>query len=122
MITLPKPPSVNQLYKVACQGGYARFYMAAEGKAWFEEAGYKLKQQWKRKNPIDVPCELWVTLYTSRVTTQDCDNILKATQDLLQKMGVVTNDSLFYDLHASKRKCTKAEERIEIEIMGEGIS
>ena len=117
-ITLPKPPSINHIYAYTCQKGFARSYITKEGRAWFEEAGYKLKAQIGRRKTIITPCEVWVCLYTCRATTQDIDNILKPTLDLLQKMEVVKNDSLFYKLDVEKVQVKKEEERIEVEIMG----
>lgn len=92
-------------------------YKTQEGKDWIEEAGYKLKSQWKGKKTIEENCELYIEMYTSRMN-RDCDNVLKATQDLLQSIGVIKNDSLFYRITVEKYKCKKEEERIEIEIMG----
>jgi Holliday junction resolvase RusA-like endonuclease len=114
--TLPKPPSINHIYGYTCQKGFARSYITKEGREWFEEAGYKLKAQIRKKKPIEVPCEIWINLYTCR--TQDVDNVLKPILDLLQKQGIVKNDSLFYKLDIEKHKVKKDEERIEIEIMG----
>lgn len=114
--TLPKPPSINHIYGYVCQKGFARSYITKEGRLWFEEAGYKLKAQMKKKVAIETPCEIWIELYTCR--TQDLDNILKPILDLLQKQGVVKNDNQFYKLDVEKYKVTKEEERIELQIMG----
>ena len=114
-ITLPLPPSVNALYKYTAVGGHARSYIGAEGKAWFEEAGWVIKSKWKQKT-IMVPCEIWIQLYISR--DRDADNVLKATLDLLQKTSVIHNDNLFYKIDIEKFKIKKGEERIEIEILG----
>lgn len=85
IITLPIPPSVNHLYG---RNGY-RTYIKPEGKAWFEEAGWELKRQWKRKTIIgDV--SVYIKLYFAR--RYDWDNCLKASMDLLTKMSVIEDD------------------------------
>lgn len=117
-IILPKPPSINHIYGYTAQGGFARSYITKEGKAWFEEAAWEIKTQWRKKTPIEIPCEIWIELHTSRISQQDGDNVLKPILDSMQKNGVIKNDALFYDIHISKKKVTKAEERVEIEIMG----
>lgn len=128
-ITIPKPPSVNHIYGYTCQKGFARSYITQEGRQWFQEAALLLKAQWRNRKTIEVPCEIWITLYTCRV--QDVDNILKPILDLLQKCSVcmsskacehnkrvVKNDSLIYKLDIEKQKVAKGEERVEFQIMG----
>jgi len=116
MIILPIPPSVNALYAISCTGHFPRIYKTKEGKDWIEEAGYKLKSQWRGQKMIELPCKLIVRAYTSRMN-RDCDNFMKATQDILQDMGVIKNDSLIYKLDVEKFKCKKEEERIELDIV-----
>ncbi len=117
-IILPKPPSINHIYGFTSQGKYARSYITKEGKAWFEEAAWKIKTQWKKKTPIETPCEIWVQLYTHYINMQDADNVLKPILDSLQKNGVIKNDSLFYKIDIEKFKCSKEDEHVELEIMG----
>jgi Holliday junction resolvase RusA-like endonuclease len=115
-VTLPKPPSINHIYGFTATGGFARSYITKEGKAWFEEAGYMLKAQCKRKKPIETPCEMWVILHTARI--QDVDNVLKPILDLFQKQGIIKNDNLIYKLDIEKFKVKVGEEKIEVELMG----
>lgn len=115
--TCPKPPSINHIYGYTCKGGFARSYITKEGKDWFEEAGYLLKSQVKTKNPIETPCEIWIVLYTARMS-QDVDNILKPILDLLQKQGIIKNDNLIYKLDIEKYKVKVGEERIDVELLG----
>lgn len=114
IFTFRKPPSINHIYGYTCQRGFARSYITKEGKDWFEEASLLLKTQWN-KITFTEPCGVRIILYTNRMT-QDVDNILKPTLDLLQKTGVVTNDNLVWDLHIKKEKVAKDEEKIVIEI------
>jgi Holliday junction resolvase RusA-like endonuclease len=128
-VTLPKPPSINHIYAYTCQKGFARSYITAEGRLWFQEAALLLKSQWRNRKTIEAPCEIWINLYTCRV--QDVDNILKPMLDLLQKClictsskacehnkRVIKNDSLIYKLDIEKHKVAKGEERIEFQLMG----
>jgi Holliday junction resolvase RusA-like endonuclease len=115
-MTFSKPPTINHLYAYTCQRGFASSYITKEGKAWFEETAWKIKSQWKKKTPIETPCEIWIELYSAY--RQDVDNVLKPILDALQKNGVVKNDSLFEKLDIQKFKVPKAEERVVIEILG----
>jgi crossover junction endodeoxyribonuclease RusA len=114
--TLPKPPSINHIYGYTSKGGYARSYVTKEGKVWFEEAGYAIKSQTRKRKPITSDLEISIYLYTAR--KQDVDNILKPILDLLQKQGVIENDAQIYRLLVEKFKCKVAEQRVEIELMG----
>jgi Holliday junction resolvase RusA-like endonuclease len=114
--TLSKPPSINHVYAYTAQGGHARSYITKEGKAWFEEASYKLKSQIHIRTSISTPCEIWINLFTAY--RQDVDNVLKPILDLLQKNGIVENDDQFFKLDIEKHKCKKEEQRVEVEILG----
>jgi len=115
--TLPKPPSINHIYGFTSRGGFARSYITKEGKAWFETVAEIYKKEYKRKAPLEVEVEVWVTLYTNYYR-QDVDNIAKPILDSLQKNGILLNDSLVYKLDIEKFKCKKEEQHVEIEIMG----
>ena len=110
------PPSTNHLYAVRAVRGHAMMYVTKEGKEWFEFAGKELKKQWRKKTPIGTPCEIWIELYLAY--DRDIDGSNKAILDLLQKNGVIKNDSLFYKMDVEKIKCKKEEARVELEIMG----
>ena len=82
--TIPKPPSVNHLYGLH---GHIK-YITRAGKEWFEEAGWRIREQ----TTIGVPmreCEIKMTAY---IIQGDWDNLLKATFDLMTKMGIVEDD------------------------------
>lgn len=116
IFTLPKPPSTNHIYGYSARGGHARSYITAEGKAWFEEAGYIVNIQNKGKKMLSCHLGFEVNLYTAYYTIQDIDGILKPTLDLFQKQGVIENDNLILDLHVHKYKTTKDKERVEVTI------
>lgn len=113
-MTLPKPPSINHLYNVTCRGGFPHFYIGAKGKAFFEEAGYIVKAAFKHRKPYAGDITLYLTLYTAR--TSDLDNVFKATQDLLQKTGIIKNDRQITFFQGIKIKVKPKDEKIEIEI------
>ncbi len=85
MITLPIPPSVNHLYG---RNGH-KTYITPIGQAWFEEAGWMIKTQWKKKMIIG-EVALYIKLYFCG--RYDWDNGNKAVSDLLTKMRVYKDD------------------------------
>jgi len=113
-ISLPKPPGINALYKITCRNGYPSIYKSAEGKAWIEEAGYKLKGQYKRATTEEDMALYIKVFYCGRF---DIDSCLKALLDLFQEMGVVKNDSQFNFLQIEKiRVAHRTDEKVEIEL------
>lgn len=113
-IKLPKPPGVNALYKITCRNGYPSMYKSAEGKAWIEEAGYKLKSQYKRATTEENIALYIKVYYCGRF---DIDSCLKALLDLFQLMEVVKNDSQFNFLQIEKIKVPhRTDEKVEIEL------
>lgn len=114
IILLPKPPGVNALYKITCRNGYPSMYKSAEGKAWIEEASYKLKSQYKRATTTENMALYIKVHYCGRF---DIDSCLKALLDLFQEMKVVENDSQFNFLQIEKiRVAHRADEKVEIEL------
>jgi crossover junction endodeoxyribonuclease RusA len=112
MITLSRPPSVNHLYGLNIRGRFPIRYITEEGKAWFEEAHYKIKTQYKVTHTT--PVGLYIKAYLW--SRGDLDNLLKALQDALQKAGVIENDSLVHYLQIERIKVDKNDQKIEIEI------
>lgn len=112
MIILPIPPSINHLYG---RNGW-RTYITPKGQTWFEEAGWKLKSQWHKKIILN-NISLYLKLYHAR--RYDYDNCLKATNDLLTKIGVIKDDSqiTFAQIEKIKVKHRK-DERITLDIEG----
>lgn len=114
-LTLPKPPTTNHIYGYTSKGGFARSYITKDGKTFFAEAEKTIRQQNKKK-PITEECEIWINVYTS--TRRDVDGSIKPILDVLQKAEVIVNDYQFYSLHATREKCAKGEDRVEVELMG----
>lgn len=114
IISLPKPPSINHIYGFTSRGGFARSYITKVGKAWFEEAGYRLRSQVPSTVFYTTPIRVAIKLFTAR--RQDADNILKPILDLLQKQHVIENDALVNYLSVEKLKSSVSKEHVEIEI------
>lgn len=113
---LPKPPSVNHLYRFTCRRGYPQAYIDARGKAWFEECGLLIRAALRRKEPIDEACAVDLTIFYKRDV--DIDNLLKATLDLLEKAGVLENDRLITTLTVTKAPVARGEsEHVELEVL-----
>ena len=114
-ITLPKPPSVNHLYRTFRRGNRVMRVVGAEGEAWFNGAGLIVKSKLKLRQPIEGDIELSADLYTCR--HQDLDNICKATLDMLERAGIVNNDAQVTSILLHKYKVPHvADERLEVEV------
>ncbi len=113
-IILPKPPSINHIYGFTSRGGFARSYITKIGKTWFDEAGYKLKEQILPGDSITQTLCISIELHTAR--RQDVDNILKPLLDLLQKQAIIENDAQIYKLTVEKFRCKIPEERVILEL------
>lgn len=113
-IILPKPVSINALYRTTCRNGYASIYMSRRGQEWFTEAGYILNNTYHKKT-IKTDCIVYVWLYTCR--NGDIDNIGKVSLDLLQHAHVIENDKQVIELHLYKNRVHKVnEEKMELQI------
>jgi len=110
VITLPKPPSVNHMYG---RSGH-RTYVTPKGVAWFEEAGYELLRQWKRKT-IKGEVALYIKYYYCG--RWDWDNGNKCLSDLLTKQRVYEDDKQvnFAQIETIRVK-HRDEQKVEIEI------
>lgn len=97
-LELSIPPSVNHLYvHFVNKKGRPCIALSTAGKKWFAAERWVVKDvinraRWKVAEE-KVVLDLWVWWPDAR--THDCDNLLKALQDMLKQSGVVTNDSLF---------------------------
>ena len=115
IFTLPKPVSVNQLYKYTCRSGYARSYISDKGQEWILEAGALLNSQFKRKTPIKTDISVYIKLYVCG--RSDIDNFNKALFDLFMKCGVIEDDSQINFLQIEKIAVKhRTDEKVEIEI------
>lgn len=113
-IVLPKPVSVNALYRTTCRNGYASVYMSRRGKEWFNEAMSIIHSK-RIKKHIDNDCIVYVWLYTCR--NGDIDNISKVSLDLLQHTGVIENDKQVVELHLYKERVHKVkDEKMEMQV------
>lgn len=111
IISLPKPTSVNSMYR---HNGH-HTYISAEGQAWITEAGYLLKPQYKRHVPMKGDISLYIKLYVCG--RYDIDNGNKALFDLFTKCGVWEDDSQIVFLQIEKLKVPhRKDEKVEIEI------
>jgi Holliday junction resolvase RusA-like endonuclease len=116
IFTLPKPISVNQLYRYTCRGGFPSHYTSDVGKAWFEEASYLLKPQYNNLAPLKGDISLHIKLYVCG--RFDIDNGNKATLDLLTRCGVIEDDSQIVFLQLEKIKVKhKEDQKMEIEVV-----
>lgn len=111
IIELPKPCSVNSMYR---HNGH-HTYISAEGQAWIQEAGYLLKSQYKRHTPMKGDISMYVKLYLCG--RNDIDNYNKQLLDLFTKCGVIQDDSQIVFLQLEKIKVkTRKEQKVEVEI------
>lgn len=95
MISLPLPPSVNELYRhAAFKGGRGRT-VTPKYAAWRERAGECLNlSAWDMPKP-----PYGVTIRVNVDHRSDVDNRAKAVLDLLVKHGVLTGDQWVNALH-----------------------
>lgn len=88
MLSLPFPPSVNNLYVNVPGKGRIK---SPEYRQWLAEAGWLLKAQ----KPAKVEGAYRLAIIADRPDrrARDLDNLAKAVSDLLKKQGVITDDS-----------------------------
>lgn len=93
-LDLPKPPSINRLWKIGPHG----MYRSPEYARWLKEAGLEILVQKPKLTlkSISGHYSLIVRLRLgSRKIGADLDNFSgKAVSDLLQRQGIIQNDSL----------------------------
>lgn len=69
------------------------------------------------KEPIDEEMRVDITFYCDR--RSDLDNMVTTIFDLLQEAGVIANDRLITELHASRIKSKELQTNISIETYDE---
>jgi Holliday junction resolvase RusA-like endonuclease len=121
-VTIPKPPSVNALYRVVTRQArdgrrFSAIAKTPEGVRFHEDSAWIIKAC--PKNGWRAPSEgfIRIRLRAYLVRDIDSDNLLKATSDALQA-GIGVDDKRF--LWCIVRKVVgvrKADARIELEIM-----
>lgn len=94
VLNLPRPPSVNAMFRNVPKVGRVK---TAEYKNWIKEAGWLLRAQ--RPQPIQGDYRLLVLVGPTRA---DIDNLTKAINDLLQSHGVVENDNMCQGVHMER--------------------
>lgn len=104
------PPSVNKMYRPSV----SRYGVASIKKN--PEAGIFERSAWAEikapKEPYDVKLMVSVLFEikdAKQLKTCDIDNMLKCLFDTLQKIGVVTNDKLFYRIRDIEKRQAKKD-------------
>jgi Holliday junction resolvase RusA-like endonuclease len=121
-VTIPKPPSVNSLYRVVARSArdgrrFSAIAKTPEGVRFHEDAFWIIRAC--PKNGWRAPDEgyIRIKLKAYLVRDIDADNLLKATSDALQA-GIGVDDRRF--LWCIVRKVVgvrKADARLELEIL-----
>ena len=86
-LTLPIPPTVNQLY-----AGKTRRYKSQKYKLWEAEAGYMLNAA--QIKPLQGRSYINLLSISKDHKRHDVDNLHKAIGDILQKHNIIENDKL----------------------------
>ena len=85
------PPSANIIWRQGKRGTYRN----PKYVAWLEAEGLLLKSQLRGQKKFDVPVRVNMDLRQPRANA-DLDNRLKPISDLLESVGVVSNDKLIH--------------------------
>lgn len=89
-LTIPAPPSVNKLFKTLRGGGRAK---TRDYKNWLAECGWLIREQMALEGCDRVPGRVLVVITVERTNLlADCDNLTKATLDLLVAQKVIDDD------------------------------
>lgn len=121
-VTIPKPPSVNALYRVVVRSARdgRRFHGIAkseEGVRFHEDAAWIIRAAPKNgwRPPAEGNIRIKVRAYLVR--SVDSDNLLKAVSDALQA-GIGVDDSRFlWCITKRVVGVRRSDARIELEIM-----
>ena len=92
IVTMPPCPSLNKLWSRV--PGKARV-RSPEYRAWLLVAGWEVRRQLVGALPIDCRFNVIIEVPVSR---RDSDNWVKATMDLLEHVGALTNDGNQHEL------------------------
>lgn len=103
MIRLPVPPSVNAMFanRKAPKKGQRGRIITREYLAWLQAAGLSLNCVDPRQRTFG-GMKVAVTILLPEKMRGDVDNRIKPVLDLLQKHGVVNNDSQVWDVRARR--------------------
>lgn len=89
LLTLPYPPSTNNLFFNLKKGGRAP---SARYKAWATHAAWEAKLQ--NAGKVAGPYALYITAARPDARKRDLDNLAKPISDLLKTIGVIEGDHL----------------------------
>lgn len=104
-LTIPFPTSTNKLYRSVS----GRSIKSKEYRNWETAAILSLRQQWGQKLPIDKPYAIRMTFTRPDRRRRDIGNLEKATQDALQKAGVISDDALTESVTARWRGLSRGK-------------
>ena len=89
VLVLPLPPSANRMHRRGrTPAGLPIMHKADSYKAWLATAGWEAKAQAAGDS---IPYRYHLRMVVPE-QLKDPDNLVKPTQDLLQKVGVLAND------------------------------
>lgn len=108
-VVIPYPPSTNNFYAVV----RGRKITSKAGREWIAEALSECFEQGAER--LTGPVKVTATIYRPR-KSGDLSNRIKPVEDVLQKAGVLLNDSQIVELHWYRRE-DKSHPRVEVEIM-----
>lgn len=85
------PPSVNHIYRHTCTG----VYRTAAYNAWANGEILRLKRQMENQLRWSTPVYVTAALKRPR-SNADLDNRLKGIADLMQSLGIISDDKLIH--------------------------
>ncbi len=94
---LPVPKSNRYIRR---RGG--RVFKPPRVKNWEARALWEIREQYKGK-PLEGKLSVYVELILPNHRRRDIDNMLKSLWDVLEKGGVIKNDSQIYEVRTIKR-------------------
>jgi Holliday junction resolvase RusA-like endonuclease len=86
-LLLPYPPSVNSTWR-AVNG---RVILSKRYRDWILEAGQAVQAQLPKQEPVRA-YRLWIDATPPDRRARDLDNLIKPTNDLLKRAGVIEDD------------------------------
>ncbi|TVQ34033.1 MAG: RusA family crossover junction endodeoxyribonuclease [Phycisphaeraceae bacterium] len=116
-ITLPYPPSVNNMYRRTHWGGTA---LTDRAQRYKHSAAVIVMAEWGSRRTITGPVRVVITLHPPDRRRRDVDNTSKMICDALERGGVVANDSQIAPLVIDRGEpCKDGMVVVEIGIPGE---
>lgn len=103
---LPVPKTNRYIRK---RGG--RVFKPPRVKNWEVRALWEIKEQYQGE-PLEGKLSIYVELILPNHRRRDIDNMLKSLWDILEKGGVIKNDSQIYEVRTIKRVIKGQQETI----------